>query len=486
MKEIEKLTIRKTMDGFNKKEFSADELRQEFLELIKKENPKLNAYLEAFHKAGPASPHPHSAQSADLRAMGDPQSSRPLYGIPCAIKDNILIEDTRCTAGSKILENYISTYDASVIKKLREAGAVFLGKTNLDEFAMGSSTENSAFGPTKNPHDLSRVPGGSSGGSAAAVSAGIAVFALGSDTGGSIRLPASFCGVVGLKPTYGRVSRYGLMAMASSLDQIGPITKNVYDAALVLNIIAGQDKLDSTTASVEVPDYTYGIDSSIKGLKIGVPKEYFGEGLDDEIESVIQKAISKLQNLGAEIIEISLPHSEYALAAYYIIMPCEVSANLARYDGIKYGYRAESGKNLLDVYLKSRGEGFGEEVRRRIMLGTYALSAGYYDAYYRKALAVRALVKKDFDEAFKKVDVIVGPTAPSPAFKLGEKTGDPLSMYLADIYTVAINLAGLPAVSVPGGFVNKKGKDLPVGLQIIGRHFDEAAILRVAHNFENN
>ncbi|MEK7659095.1 MAG: Asp-tRNA(Asn)/Glu-tRNA(Gln) amidotransferase subunit GatA [Patescibacteria group bacterium] len=467
--DIKNLTIKDVKNGLERKDFSSQELRGEFLKLIEKENPKLNAYLSVFDES-----------KFD-------ESKGILAGVPCAIKDNVLIEDTHCTAGSKILENYISTYDATVIKKLREAGAVFLGKTNLDEFAMGSSTENSAFGPTKNPHDLTRVPGGSSGGSAAAVAAGLAVFALGSDTGGSIRLPASFCGVVGLKPTYGRVSRYGLMAMASSLDQIGSVTKNVYDAALALNIIAGQDKFDSTTIPKEVPDYTYKIDDSIKGLKIGVPKEYFGKGLNDEVESVIRKAILKLQNLGAEIIDVSLPHSEYALAAYYIIMPCEVSANLARYDGIKYGYSiAKKSNNLLDVYLRSRGEGFGEEARRRIMLGTYALSAGYYDTYYKKAEQVRTLVKNDFDEAFKKVDVIVGPIAPTIAFKLGEKTQDPLTMYLSDVYTVAINLAGVPAISIPCGFINKEGKDLPVGLQLIGKHFDEATILRVGRNFENN
>lgn len=503
MTNTKKLTIKNVKDGFDKKDFSPEELRQDFLELIKKENKKLNAYLNVFDS--PAEGDRITEHSTHL-------SARQVYleGVPCAIKDNILIDDTRCTAGSKILENYISAYDATVVKKLRDAGAVFLGKTNLDEFAMGSSTENSAYGPTKNPYDLTRVPGGSSGGSAAAVAAGLAVFALGSDTGGSIRLPASFCGVVGLKPTYGRVSRRGLIAMASSLDQIGPITKNVYDAALILNIVAGQDQLDSTTASKEVLDYTDGIDRHIKGLKIGVPKEYFGEGLDDGIENVIQKAISKLQNLGAEIIDISLPHSEYALAAYYIIMPCEVSANLARYDGIKYGFsKADKVKNLLDTYLESRGEGFGEEARRRIMLGTYALSAGYYDAYYLKAQKVRALIKKDFSEAFKKVDVIVGPTAPTVAFKLGEKTQDPLTMYLSDVYTVAINLAGVPAMSVPCGFTSEgtslrsppsdlardarkssllapASPELPVGLQIIGRPFDEAAILRIGYNLEKS
>lgn len=466
MNDIKKLTIKEVRSGFDKKEFSAEELRQDFLKLIKKENRQLNAYLSVFEEALPG------------------EANGILAGVPVAVKDNILIEDTICTAGSKILENYVSAYDATVTKKLRDAGTVFLGKTNLDEFAMGSSTENSAFGPTKNPHNLTRVPGGSSGGSAAAVASGMAVFALGSDTGGSIRFPASFCGVVGLKPTYGRVSRHGLMAMASSLDQIGPITKNVYDAALVLNIIAGQDKFDSTVVPKEAPDYTYGIDKPIKSLKIGIPREYFSEGLDGEVNNVIQKAISKMQSLGAEIIDISLPHSEYALAAYYIIMPCEVSANLARYDGIKYGFSAADKENLLNVYLESRGNGFGEEARRRIMLGTYALSAGYYEAYYKKAQQVRTLIKRDFDEAFKKVDVIIGPTSPTVAFKLGEKTEDPLTMYLSDVYTVAINLAGLPAISIPCGFVKKDDKHLPVGFQIIGKQFDEAAILKAAHNFE--
>ncbi len=467
MTDIQKLTIKDALGSFAKKEFTPKDLRDELLKLIKKGNSKLNAYLSVFE---------------NLKfKIENSQVVSPLQGIPCAVKDNILIDNTRCTAGSKILENYVSTYDATVIKKLREAGAVFLGKTNLDEFAMGSSTENSAFGPTKNPHDLTRVPGGSSGGSAAAVAAGLALFALGSDTGGSIRFPASFCGVVGLKPTYGRVSRHGLMAMASSLDQIGPITKNVYDAALVLNAIAGPDKFDSTTFPKEAPDYTYGIDKPIKGLKIGVPKEYFSEGLDSKVNNSIQKAISKFQSLGAEIIDISLPHSEYALATYYIIMSCEVSSNLARYDGIKYGFsKSDKVKNLLDVYLESRVDGFGEEVRRRVMLGTYALSAGYYDAYYKKAQQVRTLVKKDFDEAFEKVDAIIGPTAPTVAFKLGEKTEDPLAMYLSDVYTVAINLAGVPALSVPCGFAD----NLPVGLQIIGKQFDEAKILQIGYNYE--
>ena len=473
MSDIKKLTIKETSEGFRKKEFSPEEIRGELLRLIKKENKELNAYLSVFE---------------NLKfKIENSQVALPLWGVPGAVKDNILIEGTVSTAGSKILENYVSTYDATVIKKLRQAGSIFLGKTNLDEFAMGSSTENSAFGPTKNPYDSSRVPGGTSGGSAAAVAAGMAVFALGSDTGGSIRQPASFCGVVGLKPTYGRVSRSGLMAMASSLDQIGPITKNVYDAALILNVIAGQDKFDSTTVPQEVPDYTNGIDRSIKGLKIGVPKQYFTEGLDSGVNNAIQKAISKLQSLGAEIIDISLPHCEYALAAYYIIMPCEISANLARYDGIKYGFsKADKVKNLLDVYLESRGSGFGEESRRRIMLGTYALSVGYYEAYYKKAQQVRTLIKRDFDEAFKKVEVIIGPTAPTTAFKLGEKVDDPLAMYLSDIYTVAVNLAGVPAISVPCGFIEKEGVNLPVGLQIIGQQFGESKILQAAHNFEQS
>lgn len=475
--EIKNLTIKDVKEGFSKKDFSPQELRREFLKSIKKENKDINAYLSVF----------------DEKQFTINNSDSILAGVPCAVKDNILIDGTVCTAGSKILENYVSAYDATVIKKLREAGAVFLGKTNLDEFAMGSSTENSAFGPTKNPHDLTRVPGGSSGGSAAAISAGLAVFALGSDTGGSIRFPASFCGVVGLKPTYGRVSRYGLMAMASSLDQIGTLTKNVYDSGLILGIIAGQDRSDSTTIPGGIPDYTYGIDKPIKGLRVGIPKEYFGKGLSNDVKMVIQKAVSKLQDLGVEVIDISLPHSEYALAAYYIIMPCEVSANLARYDGIKYGFSvsplsgvSEKVKSLMDVYLESRGKGFGEEVRRRIMLGTYALSAGYYEAYYKKAQQVRTLIKNDFNEAFKKVDVIVGPTAPTVAFKIGEKIQDPLAMYLSDVYTVAINLVGIPAISIPCGFVKEEGIDLPVGLQVIGRYFDEATILRTAYNFENN
>ncbi len=458
--DLKKLTIKYTQEGIQKGDFSAKELHKKFLDLIKQENPKLNAYLEVFQG------HPL-----------DTIQGMPLEGVPLAIKDNICVKDSVTTAGSKILKNHKAVYDATVIEKLKKSGAVFLGKTNLDEFAMGSSTENSAFGVTKNPHDHSRVPGGSSGGSAAAVAAGLAVAALGSDTGGSIRQPAAFCGIVGLKPTYGRVSRYGLIAMASSLDQIGPMTKNVYDSALLLKFLAGEDRMDSTTAREKVPDFTEGLEKSIKGLKIAMPKEYFGEGLDSEVNNEVEKAISKLESLGAHIDQVSLPHTEYALATYYVIMPSEVSSNLARYDGIRYGLSV-NGKDLPDTYLKSRSEGFGDEVRRRVILGTYTLSSGYYDAYYLRAQKVRTLITQDFEKVFENFDVIVGPTTPTPAFKIGEK-GDPLSMYLSDIYTVPVNLAGLPAISVPCGAV----AGLPVGLQIIGRKFDEETILRTAYQY---
>ena len=472
---INGFTIKDIQDGLAKGHFRAEEVFKKYSDKIKKENKKLNAYLSVFEPP--------------LENGKWKMETSPLAGVPAAIKDNILIDGTVCTAGSKILKNYISAYDATVIKKLRKAGVTFLGKTNLDEFAMGSSTENSAFGVTKNPHDLTRVPGGSSGGSAAAVAADLAVFALGSDTGGSIRQPASLCGVVGLKPTYGRVSRHGLIALASSLDQIGPITKNVYDSALVLGAISGHDVFDSTTVPSDVPDYTKNLNKDIKGLRIGVPKEFFamptgrqGEGLEDEVNQKVQESISKLKNMGCEIVDISLPHAKYALAAYYIIVPCEASANLARLDGIRYGHSSKDAKTLLDTYLESRSEGFGAEPKRRIMLGTYALSSGYYDAYYLKAQKIRALIKNDFDNAFKKVDVIVGPTSPSVAFKIGEKASDPLSLYLSDIYTVPINLAGIPALSLPCG--NGRESNLPVGFQVIGRPFDEETVLRVSYQLE--
>src|SRR5206468_232787 len=404
-----------------------------------------------------------------------------LGGVPVAIKDVMVAKGVRTTAGSKILGNYLPPYVCTAVSRLEAAGAIVLGKLNCDEFAMGSSNENSAWKPVHNPRDLSRVPGGSSGGAAAAVAADMTVAALGSDTGGSIRQPASFCGVVGLMPTYGRVSRYGLIAFASSLDHIGPLAKTVRDAATVLGVIAGRDPMDSTSADVPVPDYVAELEKPIRGLKIGVAKEYFGEGLDSEVRNAVETAIEKLRSLGCEIVPVSLPHTEYAIPTYYIVATAEASSNLARFDGVRYGYRARNARALSDMYRRSRDEGFGAEVKRRIMLGTYALSAGYYDAYYLKAQKVRTLLTRDFDEAFKKVDAIVTPTSPTAAFKLGEKVNDPLAMYLADIYTVTADLAGIPGISIPCGETHEK---LPIGLQILGRHFDEATILRVAHAYE--
>jgi aspartyl-tRNA(Asn)/glutamyl-tRNA(Gln) amidotransferase subunit A len=405
----------------------------------------------------------------------------PLAGVPVAIKDVMVTKGLRTTAGSKILDKFIPPYDCTAVARLEAAGAVVLGKTNCDEFAMGSSNENSAYGAVRNPHDKSRVPGGSSGGSAAAVAAGMAVAALGSDTGGSIRQPASLCGVVGLMPTYGRVSRYGLIAFASSLDHIGPLTKTVQDAAIMLSVIAGHDPMDSTSAQVPVPDYEQELNRPVKGLKIGIAKEYFGEGLDAEVGAAVEAAIAHLEKQGVEVVPISLPHTKYAVPTYYVIATAEASANLARYDGVRYGYRSAGPRALSDMYRRSRDEGFGPEVKRRIMLGTYALSAGYYDAYYLKAQRVRTLLARDFEAAFQKVDAIVTPTAPTPAFKLGEKTDDPLAMYLADIYTVTGDLVGVPGISVPCG---KTRAGLPIGLQVLGRHFDEGTVLRVARAVE--
>jgi aspartyl-tRNA(Asn)/glutamyl-tRNA(Gln) amidotransferase subunit A len=405
----------------------------------------------------------------------------PLGGVPVAIKDVMSTRGVRTTAGSKILGNYIPPFDCTAVARMEAAGAVVVGKTNCDEFAMGSSNENSAFRPVRNPHDLTRVPGGSSGGSAAAVAADMAVVALGSDTGGSIRQPASFCGVVGLMPTYGRVSRYGLIAFASSLDHIGPLTRTVKDAAIVLRTTAGRDPMDATSADLAVPDYVAELEKPVRGLKLGVAKEYFGEGLDDEVRHAVESAIDKLQSLGCEIVPVSLPHTPYAIPTYYVIATAEASANLARYDGVRYGYRAAGVKSLSEIYRRSRDEGFGAEVKRRIMLGTYALSAGYYDAYYLKAQKVRTLLTRDFEEAFGKVDAIVTPTSPTAAFRLGEKSNDPLAMYLADIYTVTADLAGIPGISIPCARTKEK---LPIGLQILGKHFDESTVLRVAHAYE--
>ena len=409
---------------------------------------------------------------------------RPLtiQGIPVAIKDNMCTKGIRTTCSSKILENFIPPYESAVTSRLSENGYVLIGKTNLDEFAMGSSTENSGFFTTRNPWDIERIPGGSSGGSAAAVAADECIAALGSDTGGSIRQPAALCGVVGLKPTYGRVSRYGLVAFASSLDQIGPITKNVKDSAILLNIISGKDPFDSTSAPVAVPDFTKVLGNEIKGLKIGIPREYFIKGMDREIEEAVKTAITKLESLGAIPVEISLPHTEYAVATYYVLATSEASSNLARYDGVKYGFRAE-GKDLMEMYMNTRAQGFGAEVKRRIMLGTYALSSGYYDAYYKKAQQARTLIKADFEKAFNSVDMIVTPTSPTAAFKSGEKTEDPLQMYLSDIFTISVNLAGIPAISIPCGFTSN---NLPIGLQIIGKHFDEESILKAAYAYEQS
>ena len=457
------------------------ELAKTYIKNIKEKDKEIRAFLTVTEELALS-----QAKEVDKK-ISRGEELPLLAGVPMAIKDNMLVENVKCTAASKMLENYIAPYDATAIKKLRERGSVFLGKTNLDEFAMGSSCENSAFFPTKNPRDLSRVPGGTSGGSAAAVGADMAVYALGSDTGGSIRQPASFCGIVGLKPTYGAVSRYGLIAMASSLDQIGPLTKTVEDAKIVFEAISGKDPLDAT--SVEYEKKFRDIDmSKFRDLRVGIPKEYFIKGMDEGVEKVLRNAIKKFEELGAKIVEISLPHTEYALAVYYIIMPCEVSANMARYDGIKYGLsKSASSDNLLDVYLKTREQGFGEEIRRRIMLGTYGLSAGYYDAYYLRAQKVRTLLKQDFEKAFEAVDVILTPVSATPAFKLGEKITDPLQMYLSDIFTVSVNLAGLPAISVPAGEADGPASPaggLPVGAQIIGKPFSEYAILQVAQVFE--
>lgn len=473
---FENLTIAKIVSGLKAKQFSAREVAALYLERIKKGDKEIHAYLEVFEKKAL-----DEAERIDSElAKGEIDTA--LMGVPLAIKDNILIRDTHTTAASKILEPYQASYNATVIEKLKDAGAIMLGKTNLDEFAMGSSTENSAFGPTKNPHDTERVPGGSSGGSAAAVAAGLAPAALGSDTGGSIRQPAAFCGVVGLKPTYGAVSRHGLIAMASSLDQIGPITKTVEDAAILFEAIRGRDRYDATTAETKAVQFEKR--DSLKGLSVGVPKEYFGEGLEKDVEQSVKEAIEVLAGLGARIEEVSLPHAPYALATYYIVMPAEVSSNLARFDGIRYGYSTPGAADLLDVYEKSRQYGFGREVKRRVILGSYVLSAGYYEAYYGKAQRVRRLIKEDFERAFEKVDILVGPTTPTAAFRFGEKAASPLEMYLADIYTVAINLAGVPALSMPAGEVVRDGKKLPVALQMTGQWFDESTLFSAAAAFE--
>jgi len=461
----------------SKGEITSTQVIETLLGQIEKNDQQINAYLlvlrsEALEKA----------RQID-RKIARGQKVGKLAGIPVAVKDNICTKGVRTTCGSKILENFVPPYDATVIERLKAADAVLVGKTNMDEFAMGSSTETSYFGVTKNPHDPERVPGGSSGGSAAALAAGEALLALGSDTGGSIRQPASFCGVVGLKPTYGRVSRFGLVAYASSLDQIGPMARNVRDCALLLQVIAGHDPCDSTSADVPVPQYLSALRKGIKGLTIGLPREYFAEGLEQEVKSALLSAVERLQDQGAEVEEVTLPHTEYAIPTYYLLATAEASANLARYDGVRYGFRVKNPPNLDQMYRRTRSQGFGAEVKRRIMLGTYALSAGYYDAYYLKAQKVRTLIMEDFQQALQRADVLVTPTSPTAAFKIGEKIDDPLQMYLSDIYTISANLAGIPGISVPCGL---SSHGLPIGIQILGRHFDEETILRVAYAVEQN
>lgn len=477
MKSICEMTAEEIGKAYREKTLTVPEVVKAFLDNIEKEDEKIKAYItvckeEALKKAD------------EVQAMFDAEKEMgALAGIPIAIKDNICTKGVRTTCASKMLENFIPPYDASVMKKIEEANAIILGKTNMDEFAMGGSTENSAFFITKNPVNLDKVPGGSSGGSAAAVAGKMTPISLGSDTGGSIREPASFCGIVGMKPTYGLVSRYGLVAFASSLDQIGPFSKTVRDNAVLLTAIAGHDEMDSTSANVENKDYEKALVNDVKGLKIGVPKEYFGEGINEEVRASLEKAIEKYKELGAEVEECSLPVTEYALPTYYIIACAEASSNLGRYDGIRYGYRTKNFESLKDIYKNSRTEGFGDEVKRRIILGTYVLSSGYYDAYYKKAQKVRTLVKKGFEEAFEKYDVLLTPTVPTVAFDIGSKSKNPLEMYMTDILTVSINIAGVPALSIPCG---KDSSGMPIGMQLIAKHFNEETLYRAAYTFEQN
>jgi len=474
---LNQLTAHEVVNLIKKKKITAYEVMQDIFNQIDKVDNLIKAFLVINREEAL-----RQAKEVDAKVKNG-EELPPLAGVAVAIKDIIATQGTETTCGSKILKGFIPPYNATVINRLKEAGAIIIGKTNMDEFAMGSSTENSAFGPTHNPWDLERVPGGSSGGSTAAVAADETFVALGTDTGGSVRQPASLCGMVGLKPTYGRVSRYGLVAYASSLDQIGPINKDVTDCALIMKVISGHDNMDSTSVNLKVPDYLKSCQAGIKDLKIGVPKEYFIEGIDPEVKDALDKALKIFEKLGARIEEVSLPHTEYSLPTYYLIATAEASSNLARYDGIQYGYRTENYEDLSSLYRKTRSEGFGSEVKRRIMLGTYALSSGYYDAYYLKAQKVRTLIKEDFDKAFSKYDILITPTSPTPAFKLNEKISDPLTMYLSDIYTIPINLAGIPAISLNCGYSKN---NLPIGLQIIGKHFSEETILRAAFNYEQN
>ncbi len=470
---LNQLTISDLRGLLDRKEITPFDVLQDIYLQIDKVESKIRSYITITKEHG----YKMALEAEKSIITGD---IYPLTGIPMAVKDNMCTCGILTTCASKILSNFIPPYESTVTQKLLEQKYVLAGKTNLDEFAMGSSTENSGFYATRNPWNFDFVPGGSSGGSAAAVASDECIAALGSDTGGSIRQPAALCGVVGLKPTYGLISRFGLIAFASSLDQIGPITKNVKDSAIILNVISGNDPLDSTSASISIPDYTRALGKEIKGLRLGIPREFFIEGIDKEVYEKVSLSIKTFDSLGAIPVEISMPHTPYAVAVYYIIATSEASSNLARYDGVKYGFRAE-GKDLLEMYMNTRSQGFGEEVKRRIMLGTYALSAGYYDAYYKKAQQVRTLIRQDFDAAFKDCDVILTPTSPTTAFKVGEKTRDPLQMYLSDIFTISVNLAGLPAISIPCGF-NSGG--LPIGLQLIGKNFDEETILKTAYAYE--
>ncbi len=474
--DLDVLTVASTRAAVAEKQTTATALVDAFYSKIEAEDAAIGAYLTLSKERA-------YRQATKIDQLADSGNELPpLAGVPIAVKDVFTTKDIRTTAASKILDNFIAPYDATVVARLEEAGAIILGKTNCDEFAMGSSNENSGFHPVRNPRDPSCVPGGSSGGSAAVVAAGTAVASIGSDTGGSIRQPAAFCGVVGLMPTYGRCSRYGLIAFASSLDHPGPFGKTVKDTALMLQAMAGRDPLDSTTADVPVPNYSEYVGEGIEGKKIGVPLEYFEDGLDPDVRAGVEFGIQELANAGGEIVPLSLPHTAYAIPTYYVIATAEASSNLARYDGVRYGLRSAEGKTLSEMYRRTRDAGFGAEVKRRIMLGTYVLSAGYYDAYYLKAQRVRSLLARDFDQAFAKVDVIVTPTTPTPAFKLGEKADDPLAMYLADIFTVTADLVGVPGISIPCG---KSKQGLPIGMQILGKHFDEATVLRVAHVAEH-
>ena len=466
-------TIAELKNALDNKKISSVELTQHYLDRISQLDGDINSFITVTADQALA----QAKVADDNRANGNINA---LTGIPMAHKDIFCTNGVKTSCGSKMLDNFVAPYDATVIEKFKQAGSVSLGKTNMDEFAMGSSNESSFFGPVQNPWDKDAVPGGSSGGSAAAVAAMLAPAATGTDTGGSIRQPAALCGITGLKPTYGRVSRYGMIAFASSLDQGGPMTRSAEDAAILLNVMAGVDQKDSTSIDREVPDYTANLNDDISGMTIGLPKEYFGEGLDPEIEANVQTAIKEYEKLGATIKEISLPNTELAVPCYYIVAPCEASANLSRFDGVRYGYRCEDPEDLFDLYTRSREEGFGDEVKRRILVGTYALSAGFYDAYYKKAQQIRRLIKNDFVDAFKEVDIIMGPTTPNPAFKRGEKSNDPVAMYLEDIYTISANLAGLPGMSVPAGLAGGK----PCGLQMIGNYFDESRLLNAGHQFQ--